>query len=122
MTGECRHPLLSDGEIQSIQAASVRGSLFHLGGYPGMVLAGTSDVRGELIEFRDLPSILPLLDEEEGSEYRRELVTAVLRSGDEVVAWSYVLPGEPADRALISSGNWRSASSIVPPSVRSEEP
>ena len=109
MRGESRYPLLIPGGIRSISPASVNGILFHLGKYPGMVLSpGPNDmVAGELIEFQYLNKILSRLDEEEGPEYRRQEITAILADGSHRTAWSFVLARVPDGRPIIKSGDWR---------------
>jgi gamma-glutamylcyclotransferase (GGCT)/AIG2-like uncharacterized protein YtfP len=111
MSGESRYPLLIPGGIRSILAASVHGILFHLGQYPGMVLSSEPNdiVVGELIEFQNLNKILRSLDEEEGREYRREMVKAILGDGNPRTAWSFVLAVPSDGLPIIESGDWRSA-------------
>jgi gamma-glutamylcyclotransferase (GGCT)/AIG2-like uncharacterized protein YtfP len=84
-------------------AGTVRGELYNLGEYPGLVLRRdtTSLVKGELYEISAawLESTLRVLDEYEGlgvgsplpHEYRRELVTVTLGDGRQLQAWAYVL-------------------------------
>lgn len=117
MAGECRHPLLAAGMIRSIAVAAVRGTLFNLGDYPGMVLGGETTVAGELVEFLNLDGILGLLDAEEGPEYLREVVEVNLPHGRNQRAWSYVLAAPPANALLIESGDWRSRSASEPPTA-----
>jgi gamma-glutamylcyclotransferase (GGCT)/AIG2-like uncharacterized protein YtfP len=110
MSGYSRHHLLASGGILSIEPATLAGTLFHLGDYPGMHLShdGSKRVHGEYIALRELDDrLLSALDQEEGAEYERELVTLQLRNGKEATAWTYVYLGNPGDDAVISSGDWR---------------
>ncbi len=107
MTGECRHQLLQAGEIESITAASVSGVLFDLGEYPGIILSPECTVYGEFIAFKCLEAILNRLDEEEGPEYRRELLSVNLLDGRKRSAWAYLLASAPKHARLIPSGDWR---------------
>lgn len=107
MSGECRHWMLAAGGIESVVTASVSGMLLDLGEYPGLVLSKKGAVRGELIRFRN-PAILERLDEEEGAEYRREVVRVRLSDGSTQAAWAYVLVTVPASKPVIASGDWRS--------------
>ena len=108
-SGECRHWLLEPGKVKSSILGSVRGTLFDLGDYPGMRLEAEASrkVQGEIFEFEDLERILALLDEEEGPDYRRELVSVQSADGQEIQAWAYVLISEPAGAPEITTGDWR---------------
>jgi gamma-glutamylcyclotransferase (GGCT)/AIG2-like uncharacterized protein YtfP len=91
-----RHALL-------LGAGTVRGELYILGEYPGLVPRrdATDLVRGEMYEISAdrLESTLRVLDEYEGlgagapvpHEYRRELVTVTLDDGRRLQAWAYIL-------------------------------
>lgn len=96
----------------------VRGRLYNLGSYPGMVLSEAPDetVRGELYEIAGerREAVLDRLDEYEGCgtsdpqphEYRRELADVFTIDGDIVTAWTYVL-NQPTDGLeLIDSGDY----------------
>lgn len=109
MTGESRHGLLIPGGIETKRPACTAGTLFDLGEYPGLVLAGgeRQTVYGELIRFSRLPDILPRLDEEEGSEYRRELLQPISNGRPAPIAWAYVLQAVPSAARVIESGDWR---------------
>jgi gamma-glutamylcyclotransferase (GGCT)/AIG2-like uncharacterized protein YtfP len=63
-----------------------------LSAYTGVVLSGQPDewVPGELFELEE-PAILVALDEYEGSEYKRTLVTVALDTGEEMESWVYLL-------------------------------
>jgi gamma-glutamylcyclotransferase (GGCT)/AIG2-like uncharacterized protein YtfP len=63
-----------------------------LSAYTGVVLSGQLDewVPGELFELEE-PAILAALDEYEGSEYKRTLVTVALDTGEEMESWVYLL-------------------------------
>ena len=96
--------------------AIVRGSLYTISWYPGLVLnEDAGNVRGEV--FRVGPELLRALDEFEGlaageiegCEYRR-VETRIHLDGvatDEVVlAWAYDWIGQVDDANRISSGDW----------------
>jgi len=63
-----------------------------LSAYTGVVLSDQSNewVPGELFELEE-PAILAALDEYEGSEYERILVTVTLDTGVEMESWVYLL-------------------------------
>lgn len=108
MRGECRHWLVEKAVIRRIRAATIGGRLFDFGGYPGLRLEsnGNNFVYGELIECDRLESVLPELDEEEGPDFRRELVTVKVEGATEP-AYVYVLASDPEGATVISSGDWK---------------
>jgi gamma-glutamylcyclotransferase (GGCT)/AIG2-like uncharacterized protein YtfP len=84
----------------SIQAATVRGTLYDLGPYPGLI-AGDDLVAGEIWHFaaKDMAATLAALDEIEGyhgqnyhgqddDEYRRVIVECAIGE-KHVAAWAY---------------------------------
>jgi len=79
----------------SIDAATVRGTLFDLGPYPGLV-AGNDLIAGELWLFaaEDMPPTLAVLDEVEGfynqpdDEYSRVIVECLINDKT-AAAWAY---------------------------------
>jgi gamma-glutamylcyclotransferase (GGCT)/AIG2-like uncharacterized protein YtfP len=117
MTGFSRRPLLGTAVLEG--PGRIRGSLFHFGDYPGVVLDGAGWVAGELYRVPDLDQRLPLLDEAEGHEpgdearslYLRRTVPVHLPDGAVRDAWTYVYnegSGPAASRGpRIESGDWR---------------
>ena len=102
----------------------VRGRLFGLGPYSGLVLSESPDetVRGDLFNIPPDKSaaVLDLLDRYEGCapsdpqphEYKRDLVNAFTKNGASVKAWAYVLNRPVGDLEPIESGDylaWRAA-------------
>src|SRR5262249_38272795 len=79
----------------SIEPATVRGQLYDLGPYPGLI-EGSDIVAGELWTFapQDMPPTVAVLDEIEGlygrenDEYRRVIIEC-LSSGHKFAAWTY---------------------------------
>lgn len=106
-----RHALLVD-------VATVRGELYSLGEYPGLVpRQDTTDlIKGELYEIRTdaLEYTLSVLDDYEGlgpgdplpHEYRRELVPVTLDDGRQLDAWAYVVSRSLEGLGRIHSGNF----------------
>jgi len=94
MPGKENHDVLSDfaGEWEP---ATVNGSLVNEGwgsghGCPGLIPSiDASVVQGYLFTSNDLPESWEMLDTFEGLDYKRELVTVKLRSGDEVESYVY---------------------------------
>lgn len=105
-----------------VGAATVRGELYSLGDYPGLVpRPDTTDViKGEVYEIRNeaLERTLTVLDDYEGlgpedplpHEYRRELVHVTLGDGRQLEAWAYVVNRPLEGLGRIHSGDfaeWR---------------
>ena len=95
-------------EATYVAAGKVRGSLYDLGEYPGLVLDGeASFVTGEVYEVND--DTLSRLDTFElTSDYRRKRVE-VEHGSERTDCWIYVPERDAGffrDRALIASGDW----------------
>jgi gamma-glutamylcyclotransferase (GGCT)/AIG2-like uncharacterized protein YtfP len=96
----------------------VRGRLFDLGSYPGMVLSQSNShlVKGKLymISAEHWDDVIKELDAYEGCapndplphEYRRELVDVTTSSGDRARAWAYVLNRSTAGLRPIPTGDY----------------
>jgi gamma-glutamylcyclotransferase (GGCT)/AIG2-like uncharacterized protein YtfP len=81
LSGFFNHVKVLEGRVISLYPARIKGRLFHQlhKGYPAL-LNGSDSVNGELLQIRDLPTILPLVAELEGyavggvdNEYDRRL-------------------------------------------------
>jgi gamma-glutamylcyclotransferase (GGCT)/AIG2-like uncharacterized protein YtfP len=117
MTGFSRRPLLGAAAFEGL--GRIRGSLYHFGDYPGVVLDGRGWVTGELYRVADLPARLADMDREEwfdpadeaGSLYVRRAVPVHLAGGEVRDAWVYAYNegfGHAAGRGpLVESGDWR---------------
>src|SRR5262249_26308342 len=77
-----------------LSRASIRGTLYDLGRYPGLIRGSNSDDRvfGELYQLSedDASRALRRLDEYEGNEYERRRVYVTLPSGRRKAAWTYL--------------------------------
>lgn len=111
------HALLS-AAADSIGAARVRGRLYQLGHYPGLVLDDRAGwVVGELFFVHD-PSVYAVLDEYEGAaptdrpphEYARVVGQVARAEGLQVSAWIYEYRWSVVGRAVISSGDFLKSS------------
>jgi gamma-glutamylcyclotransferase (GGCT)/AIG2-like uncharacterized protein YtfP len=117
MTGFSRRPLLGAAAFEGL--GRIRGSLYHFGDYPGIVLDGGGWVTGELYRVADLPARLADMDREEwfdpadeaGSGYIRRAVPVHLTGGEVRDAWVYLYNerfGPAASRGpRVESGDWR---------------
>lgn len=90
-----------------VAAATVKGGLYQIDWYPGLVLDETAgDVVGEVYQVP--PAVLEELDLFEGAEYRRLQTQVRLPDGETVSAWIWEWLG-PVDETLrITSGDWLS--------------
>jgi gamma-glutamylcyclotransferase (GGCT)/AIG2-like uncharacterized protein YtfP len=117
MTGFSRRPLLGGAVLEG--PGRIRGSLYHFGDYPGVVLDDRGWVSGELYRVPDLTERLPALDEAEWCDPRDETRSLYVRrtvpvhaAGGEVrQAWVYAYNerfGAAAGRgSRVESGDWR---------------
>ena len=104
--------------LSFVRSEEVRGTLYDLGDYPGLVLdAAAGAVQAELFRIRD-PKVLPVLDDYEaynpgdlgpfdertgrGSMFIRTRVTL----DDGIGAWIYELNGVPDGAGVIAHGDW----------------
>jgi gamma-glutamylcyclotransferase (GGCT)/AIG2-like uncharacterized protein YtfP len=131
MAGFGRRPLLGPATLEG--RARLRGTLYDLGEFPGLVLEGFGWVVGELYHVPDLAARLPRLDREEGydparpgrSLYVRRAV-AVELAGTTRAAWAYTFNREAGRAALsgprVESGDWRAHRARRAPIPRSAGP
>ena len=117
MTGFSRRPLLGAALLEG--RARIRGSLYHFGDYPGVVLDDRGWVVGELYRVTDLAARFPDLDREEGCNpadetrclYVRRTVPVHTAGAEVRDAWVYVYNerfGPARGRGpLVESGDWR---------------
>ncbi len=97
-------------------AATVEGSLYDLGRYPGLVVGtlAAGKVHGEVLELVRAAHTLAWLDVYEGivpgehphTEYERRRLTALLTTGETVEAWVYVYLQPTLAARLIPGGDW----------------
>jgi gamma-glutamylcyclotransferase (GGCT)/AIG2-like uncharacterized protein YtfP len=90
-------------------AATVRGLLYDLGGYPGMV-PGDGLVHGELLQLSD-PDQLVALDAYEESDgpnplFCRRLTMARQGTGEETIVWAYFYARSVAGAPRIPGGDY----------------
>ncbi len=109
------HGLLEEG-AQLIGPARLKGRLYEIDGYPGVVPADSEaeQVAGELYRLLEPAVVLAALDdyEEAGEgypqprEYRRCRITVELENGTELVAWCYLYNRPTAGLRWIPGGDW----------------
>jgi gamma-glutamylcyclotransferase (GGCT)/AIG2-like uncharacterized protein YtfP len=83
---------------------SIIGTLYHLGGYPGLKLEGDDPVYGDVFKLRN-DNIVAILDMYEGypSLYSRSVVRA--KSGRSV--WVYTYNPSVEGRREVPGGDWK---------------
>jgi gamma-glutamylcyclotransferase (GGCT)/AIG2-like uncharacterized protein YtfP len=88
-----------------VGTGQVRGTLYDLGAYAGLVVSVNAQrwVRGEVFEIKD-DNLMVKLDEYEGSEFERVVVDATLDSGVVAPCWVYSYRGNVSSRSEITSG------------------
>lgn len=87
---------------------SFQGKLYDLGGYPGAVASNelSDKVQGEVYGLQEAERIFQLLDEYEGSEFRRERVSISFENGKEVRSWIYLYQRPTRLLKIIPSGDY----------------
>ena len=97
------HRYLS-GQARFIGAGTIRGILYDLGEYPGVVHSENGEVQGELYELETGAKLLSKLDRVEGfrpedpknSLFIRSLTEVTLPDKKTTKAWAYFLSSKPA--------------------------
>ena len=112
--GFSRHRYLSL-EAKWIGMGTVKGLLYDLGSYPGVLLSDEGKVKGEVYAINESTSILQKLDRIEGFNALQPERSLFLRTQVEVTmedrsveAWIYILPSKPERATLIPTGDYRS--------------
>lgn len=98
--------------LEWIGEGSVRGVLYDLGRYPGVV-EGEGKVRGVVVRIPH--DVWPEMDAYEGCPrpgggeglFRRIMTRATLDDGRQFDCWLYVYARDVAGRHAVSSGDWR---------------
>lgn len=110
--GEIAH---AAARLRPIGEGSVRGRLYDLGHYPGLVLdPHAQSVFGIVFELPDDSAVLDALDEYEeffaampqASQFLRIRAGVTLSTGIAVECWIYVYNRDIANARLIPSGRW----------------
>lgn len=90
----------------------VRGRLFRISWYPGLVLGGENEVRGEVYSV-DAGQLLALDEFEglsageiEGSEYRRVKAEVRQPGGEAISAWVWEWIGVVDEAPVVAEGDW----------------
>lgn len=86
----------------------VRGRLYSLNGYPGMVDPAEAEdfVWGQVIRPADARHLMPALDQYEGDMFERLRKRAILESGAQIEVWAWVYQGIVSEAGRIRSGRY----------------
>jgi putative glutamine amidotransferase len=103
--------------MRPVGPAAVRGRLFDLGPYPGLVLdVAAGAVHGQLLDVPDDPELWLRMDAYEGfvpddparSLFRRVMCRATFADGSDTIdCWVYVYNGNLAGARQVTDGIWR---------------
>ena len=103
-------------EAQLLGPAKCQGTLYDFGKWPGMLLAGSGSVYGDVYYLHDVPFSLRNLDAYEGigenvenPEYERRVIPVQFASGRTVAAWAYTYLWPVTTGTIIQSGRWHCA-------------
>jgi gamma-glutamylcyclotransferase (GGCT)/AIG2-like uncharacterized protein YtfP len=103
------HALVAPYVVRIVMASTTGRLLAMPGGYPGVTEDEDKQLRvlGELLQLRNANAAFSLLDEYEGSDYRRVLRPVALANGSEQLAWCYLLTATAITRGTpIAGGDW----------------
>jgi gamma-glutamylcyclotransferase (GGCT)/AIG2-like uncharacterized protein YtfP len=104
---ENEHALALAKSARFVGRARIRGRLFRVAHYPGLVAPHDQDewVKGDLFEGVSA-ALLQSLDEYEGPAYRRQLALLTMDDGRSVAAYLYFYALPTDGMELITSGDW----------------
>jgi gamma-glutamylcyclotransferase (GGCT)/AIG2-like uncharacterized protein YtfP len=111
--GESRSNIMTEAADGSMEHATVCGTLYDHGMYPGLRTHGNGTVSGELYRCHDIAYTLKRLDEIEGFPaydgpeglYHRAVVNVTIGS-EQRWAWTYITNLPTPKDSIIESGNW----------------
>jgi gamma-glutamylcyclotransferase (GGCT)/AIG2-like uncharacterized protein YtfP len=88
--------------------AKMRGVLFDLGTFPGMIASADAPgfVIGEAFKLNEPSDTSSELDRYEGDDFERRIVSVTLDDGREMEAWAYLYKRDMSDKPPIDSGDY----------------
>jgi gamma-glutamylcyclotransferase (GGCT)/AIG2-like uncharacterized protein YtfP len=92
-----RYARLLRAQAELVGGATVPGSIYRVRDYPAYRSEPAAEVRGEMYRLRDPEATLRALDEYEGADYDRVVVSG---------AWLYQYKREPPEHTRIASGDF----------------
>ena len=111
------HNYLAKSAARYVGKGRIKGRLYDLGEYPGVVESQNADnVQGEVYELSDKKTLDELDRVEEyhphfpqKSLFVRRKAIVRLDNGDTIPAWTYFLARKPRNAEIIESGDYRKA-------------
>ena len=101
--------------LKSVVAAKIMGTMFSINGsYPGVILEGDTEIKGEIHEFVDEEQVEAILDRIEGHDkpgsphnlYDKAEVMATLEDGSEQEVMLYTFARETDGFEKMDDGIW----------------
>lgn len=100
--------------VTLVGPATIKGALYDLGDYPGLVEEPNGEVQGELYSIQEPELVFKVLDEYEGldapnPEYQRVKKVIFLPGGNEIESWVYIcIKRITAEHQQIKDGDYLS--------------
>ena len=112
--GESRSSIMDEASEGLMEPASVRGTLYDHGAYPGLRAEGEGNVVGEFYRCKNITDTLRRLDEIEGFSsyddheglYHRAVLKVKTKEGERW-AWTYITNLSTSGENIIESGDWK---------------
>ena len=108
--GGSNHHRMSGADFMA--AGTVRGKIYRIAWYPGLVLGDEGEVKGEVYSV-DAAQLMKLdafeglsAGEIEGSEYRRSKAVVFKTDGKTIPAWVWEWIGPFDEGRLVAEGDW----------------
>lgn len=94
--------------LRPVGAGRVRGVLYDLGPYPGVVLDPEAEtwVWGAVLALPEGDSLLEALDRYEGREFQRKVCEVELAGGSRLRCWVYEFIGNLRGAKRVVTGEW----------------
>src|ERR1019366_2175514 len=99
-----KYARLLRGQGERMGPASVPGSIYRIGSYPGWKPEPPGEVRGELYKLANPEQTLSTLDDYEGNEFERVVIETGNPAAD--FAWIYRYKKDPPAESRIASGDF----------------
>jgi gamma-glutamylcyclotransferase (GGCT)/AIG2-like uncharacterized protein YtfP len=99
-----KYARLLRGQGERMGPASVPGSIYRIGSYPGWKPEPVGEVRGELYKLENPEQTLSTLDDYEGNEFERVVIETGNPAAD--FAWIYRYKKDPPAESRIASGDF----------------
>ena len=106
---ESKADMFSDGATYLTTGRTI-GKLYRISWHPGMTPGEAGDwVTGEIWKLSNPAETFRILDEYEGPDYERIVVSIEVEDGEQLEAWTYFYKAPVEGKARIESGDWADA-------------